>query len=67
MSDNCILFKLLTKSSMERGADLRFLSAFPGESEVLYKPLTYLQPVGLPKKIRLAGKPITVIEVEPRG
>merc|ERR1711924_142421 len=29
MSDNCILLKLLTKSSMERGADLRFLSAFP--------------------------------------
>ena len=67
MSDNCILFKLLTKSSMERGADLRFLSAFPGESEVLYKPLTYLQPVGAPKKIELAGRPITVIEVEPRA
>ena len=66
MSDNCILFKLLTKSSMERGADLAFLSAFPGESEVLFKPLTYLQPIGAPKKITLAGKPITVIDVEPR-
>ena len=31
---------------MERGADIAFLSAFPGEREVLFPPLTYLKPTG---------------------
>ena len=64
--DNCILLKLRTRSSMERGADLTYLSAFPGEREFLFKPLTFLQPVGAPKKLTLAGRAIVVIDVEPR-
>ena len=40
-----VIFKLQTHSSMERGADLTFLSCFPGEREYLFPPLTYLQPV----------------------
>ena len=28
------------------GADVQWLSAFPGEAEILYPPLTYLQPTG---------------------
>ena len=51
---------------MERGADLSYLSAFPGEREFLFKPLTFLQPVGAPKKLTLAGRAIVVIDVEPR-
>ena len=31
---------------MERGADIAFLSAFPGEAEALFPPLTYLKPTG---------------------
>ena len=53
---------------MERGADLTFLSAFPGEREFLYPPLTYLQPVGpaRPQKATLAGANFLVLEVEPK-
>ena len=28
------------------GADVQWLSAFPGEAEILYPPLTYLKPTG---------------------
>lgn len=63
---HCVLLKLRTRSSMERGADLTFLSAFPREREFLFKPLTFLQVLGPPRSITLAGKPMTVIDVEPR-
>jgi len=63
-----VLFKLQTHSSMERGADLTFLSCFPGEREFLFPPLTYLQPAKPVKKeqVQLAGKAFTVVEVEPK-
>ena len=63
-----VLFRLRTNSSMERGADLTFLSCFPGEREYLFPPLTYLQPVKPVKKktVTLAGATFTVIEVEPK-
>ena len=42
-SKSSILLRLATEGFRERGADLRWISAFPGESEVLYPPLTYLR------------------------
>ena len=39
-SSSSIIFKIATKSFLERGADLAFLSAFPGEDEFLLPPLT---------------------------
>ena len=65
-SQRGVLLRVRTNSSMERGADLTYLSAFPGEREFLFKPLTFLQPVGAPKKLTLAGRAIVVIDVEPR-
>ena len=64
-----VLLRLATNSSMERGADLTFLSAFPGEKEYLYPPLTYLQLVAgrKPKQMTLGGAVYTVVEVEPRS
>jgi hypothetical protein len=62
-----LLLRVRTDSSMERGADLAFLSAFPAEAEYLYKPLTYLQPLGEAKEITLAGRAVTVIDVAPRS
>jgi len=55
---------------MAYGADLRWVSAFPGEAEVLYPPLTYLKPTGRTEKISAKNKngqilTITVIEVKP--
>ena len=63
-----VLFKLQTHSSMERGADLTFLSCFPGEREYLYPPLTYLQPVKPLRKVSMtfAGATFDVVEVEPK-
>lgn len=70
LSQRAILFKLHTDSFMARGASIQFLSAFPGEAEVLFPPLTYLNPTGLTQTLRLesdAGKQyeVRVVEVVP--
>lgn len=63
-----VFLRLRTHSSMERGADLTFLSCFPGEREYLFPPLTYLQLVKPVKTttVALAAATFTVIEVEPK-
>ena len=40
------MIKLTTDSFMSRGASIKFLSAFPTESEVTYPPLTFLRATG---------------------
>ena len=67
-SENGVVLRLRTHSSMERGADLRFLSCFPGEREYLFPPLTYLQPIGRDEKrtVTLGGATFTVVEVAPK-
>ena len=45
-SSTDVLLRLITESFMQRGPDICFLSAFPGEAEFLFPPLTYLQPTG---------------------
>jgi hypothetical protein len=75
MSTHSLLFKVVANSFMERGADIAFLSAFPGEKEYVYPPLTYLEPTGGTATIEVeegaagAGSPpvkITVVEVQPK-
>ena len=65
LSPSSLLFKLSTKSFLQRGADLTFLSAFPAEGEVLLPPLTYLRPTGQKLELMLRDLRFTVIEVEP--
>lgn len=68
-SGHGVIFRLRTHSSMERGADLTFLSCFPGERECLFPPLTYLQPVRSDKgnqTVQLAGTTFTFVDVEPK-
>ena len=48
---------------MEQGAPIRWLSAFPGESEYLYPPLTYLKPTGVEETFDVEGVHITALEV----
>lgn len=60
-----LLFKLLTASFMQRGADLDYLSAFPGEKETLFPPLTHLSPTGRTMTIVEQGVTFDVIEVIP--
>ena len=61
---------LLPQSFLERGADLAFLSAFPGEDEFLLPPLTCLRPTGNAQTITFRSETgqdskYTVVEVEP--
>jgi hypothetical protein len=66
LSQHSLLLKIRTKSFMQRGADLHFLSAFPAESELLYPPLTYLKPTGrIVRDVLAARCKFTVVEVEP--
>ena len=41
-----LLMKIVTENNLQRGADVRFLSMFPGEAETLFPPLTFMQPTG---------------------
>jgi hypothetical protein len=45
-SESAVLFRLRTSNSLTRGADVSFLSAFPGEKEILFPPLTHLRTLG---------------------
>jgi hypothetical protein len=69
-SEKRLLFKVATHGFIDRGADLRFLSAFPNEAEFLYPPLTYLRPTGKRDTICIGQGSekveYTVIEVEPK-
>lgn len=46
LSQRSLLFKIVSDGFMSMGADVQWLSAFPGEAEILYPPLTYLKPTG---------------------
>ena len=45
------------------GADLAWISLFPNESEVLYPPLTYMQPTGRSQVVEVDGFHYTIVEV----
>ena len=62
LSRHSLLFKLVAPSFMALGAELQWLSAFPGEAEVLFPPLTFLQPTGRTDRV---GNSLTVVEVTP--
>jgi hypothetical protein len=40
---SALLFRFVTRNNLERGADVQWLSMFPGEAETLFPPLTFLQ------------------------
>ena len=61
-----LLFKINVPNPLSHGADLQWLSAFPTEAEVLYPPLTFLQPkAGRVKEYTSNGYTVAVVEVEP--
>ena len=49
MSSSSVLLRLVTDSFIKCGADISYVSAFPSESEYLYPPLSYLQPIDKPR------------------
>ena len=46
LGQHSLLLKIVVPIFMTMGADVKWLSAFPDEEEVLYPPLTYLEPTG---------------------
>jgi hypothetical protein len=66
-SDSPVIFKIITKSFMERGAYLDWLSVFPFERECCFPPLTFFSPTGRHQRVKLQeGCNLTVIELTPR-
>jgi hypothetical protein len=70
LSQHSLLFKLVPPNFMSVGAELQWLSAFANEAEVLYPPLTFLQPTGRIDRVDAKdcnGNPVTftVVEVIP--
>jgi hypothetical protein len=60
-----LLFKLNTRSFIDRGVDISYLSCFPEEAEHIFPPLTYLQP-GKCRSLQVEGHgQFTVVEVTP--
>ena len=62
VKNGALLMRLKTKNSLERGAELTWLSVFPGEAETLYPPLTFMQPTGREQVIEYDGIKLTVVE-----
>ena len=59
-----LIFRIVTKNFMTRGADIAFLSVMPHEQESLYPPLTYLKCTDM-KMEKLCGLDLLVATVEP--
>lgn len=59
-----MLLKLETKDFMSRGADITFLSVYPGESETLFPPLTFLRPIAR-ETVAIKGKQYLLVRCEP--
>ena len=55
MKDGALLMKIVTDNNMLRGADVSFLSVFPGEAETAFPPLTFMQPTGKVQEIEMKG------------
>jgi hypothetical protein len=58
-----LLIKVESKSLMDCGASIPWLSVYQGEEEVLFPPLTFLRPIGEPV---VDEEGCTVITVQPQ-
>ena len=65
--EGCLLMKIVVESALDHGADLAWLSAFPGEAEVLYPPLTYLKSTQRHQELKCkeTGIVVSILELVP--
>ena len=63
VSARALVLKVKSENFMDRGADISWCSAFPGEKEYLYPPLTYLKPTGRREVVREGDAEFEVVEV----
>ena len=64
-----VLLRVRTTGFMNFGAQLKWLSAFPFEEELLYPPITFLKPLRLglkPREFKIGNAAFKVIDVEPQ-
>ena len=59
-----MVLHLETKDFMSRGADISFLSVYPGENETAFPPLTYLRPIAREFIVK-DGKTYLMVRCEP--
>uniref|UniRef100_A0A7S4JJ92 Uncharacterized protein n=2 Tax=Guillardia theta TaxID=55529 RepID=A0A7S4JJ92_GUITH len=50
--------------AIDRGASLTFVSQYPGEGEMLYPPLSYLEVVKTPRYREVEGRQVKVLELK---
>ena len=62
MSDQPLVFRVLSDDFMSCGADIQWLSVYPTEKEILYPPLTFLKYV---KHTPIANSKGIVVDVIP--
>jgi hypothetical protein len=61
---SALLFRFVTRNNLERGADVQWLSMFPGEAETLFPPLTFLQRTRTEsREVVHNGVTVTVVEL----
>ncbi len=61
---SALLFRFVTRNNLERGAEVKWLSMFPNESETLFPPLTFLQRTRTePQEVVHCGVKVTVVEM----
>ena len=61
---SALLFRFVTRNNLERGADVQWLSMFPGESETLFPPLTFIQKTRSEARVvQHEGVTVTVVEL----
>ena len=61
---SALLFRFVTRNNLERGADVQWLSMFPGESETLFPPLTFIQRTRTePQEVEYNGVKVIVVEL----
>jgi hypothetical protein len=65
LSSDSLIFMIVTRNSLQRGAGVEWLSAFPTEEEIVFSPLTFLQPTGRRQVVELNGMRFTIVEVTP--
>ena len=65
-SPQAVLLQLRTEDFMTRGPSIAFLSAFPGEDEYLFPPLTYLSPTGETETLEVDAAVYHIVSVKPR-
>jgi hypothetical protein len=63
VSQESLIFKIVTQNNLQRGRDLKWQSALPQEAEILFPSLTYLQPTGRTQVIPIDNICLTIMEV----